>query len=553
MIRKKLLLFLFYFQGIFSMAEVAQFGIQLFTSSMQKIAEVKEQTEAYKTEIIKGLKVLTNLADKERAKTNNLEIISSIKNTLVKKMQLHKDENVTVFGVLTKKIYTSYKKFITLMKQFQIKYGQLSSQHKNSMLMKVAIFIIKSTLSEYLALLSQYNYQLQNVSQKIQTKNQFNSVYTEISENIKFVDPLIDIELSMKSLYQLVSNIDSQSDSLMRFRDLLLSNNALLFNTITNQILDIIDNAHKNESNKNINDPSQIFYNLSDQLSLFENKLFDSINEFEDSQTEAEYSLYKTIALLEINYNKIKKVILYMDNVINNKNYIIADFVKDLYKESLEINKTVKKSKNNYIASASKNNIEFNNLLKTLKDSLFFLMQNINSLQFLSLNQFFNDLNNIIFNYRSLVEFKNKAFKDEGLYFSYIDNYLIDVKKNAIKFQVKIKNINKKSEKSMNPSDINFSALPKISAIPSKNVFDDVRVNNKKNSKGSRHMVKKESIKIHHNNKMKDKKKEGLKDHEKDNALIIEKNHVHDVLKKKHNKAIVKSKINHNNKKEKKV
>ena len=179
MINKKILFGFFYCNIVFSMSELINIGSNLLFGSIAAAAkakaEVQELTKGYKEEIINTQKAMTNIIEKEKAKTNNLLIISSIKNYLIQKIESNKNENGLVIDPLTKIIYTSYKKFYSIIKELKIKYKKLSSnKDKNSTLIKLAILVINSTFTEYISLLKQYNYQIQNVNQKIQTNNKFN-------------------------------------------------------------------------------------------------------------------------------------------------------------------------------------------------------------------------------------------------------------------------------------------------------------------------------------------------------------------------------------------
>jgi len=453
----------FYHSYFFAMSVAADFGVQVFTESIRKMAEVKMQTEGYKQEVIETHKAISSLLEKELSKIRNLRIISSIKDSLVQKIELNKNKNVLVMDSLTNVLYTSYKNLLAIIRQFINKYNEFVSKNKNkNMLLKIGILIVKSSLNEYIELLKKYNYQLQNVSQKIQTDNQFNSVYVDVLENEKFIDPLIENELEIKRLDSFLIDIDGKSDLLIRSRDLLSNNNSLLFNKISNQTLEIINKLEKSESEKDINDASQVFYDLEEQLSLFKSKLFNSFGQFEDSQLEAESYLYKNIALLDINYNKMKKIILYLNNSIENSNYSINDFIKSLYKEVLDTKNVIKKSKKGYIESLKKNNLGFDELMNSLKALLSFLAKNTQKIKYSVLSKFLNSANIDIFNYYNQIIIKNKIIVNDVIYFGYINNYLIDLKDDSIKLQKDIKN---------NSFNVD-SEFKKFSIRPIKDVFD---------------------------------------------------------------------------------
>lgn len=495
MLYKKLLFIFFYGNNIiFGMAQVAQLGVEVFAASMQKMAAVKMQTEGYKQELINTQKAITDIVEKEKAKTNNLILISSIKDYLIQQIELNKNENGLIVDSLIKIVYTSYKNFFGIIKQLKNKYNQLTIKDKNnSMLIKVAILIIYRTFNEYISLLKQYNYQLQNVSQKIQTNNQFNSVYVDVSENVQFVDPLVDVDNSIKNLDSFLFDIDNQSDVLIRSRDLLSNNNLVLFSDISSRILDTINRAENNESNKDVNDSSQVFYNLADQLGMFKEKLLEALSQFQNSQSEASSYLYKTIALLDINYNKIKKVILYLNNSIENTSYTVNDFIKDLYRDLLDFKQVVKKSKNKYLHTLEKNNIGFVDLVNKLKDFMSFLINNSQKLNYASLSQFLNSANSGIFTYHNEVRIKNKMINDQLIYFGYIDNYLVDLKEGIAAFQINIQN------KSVNKDEniVEFNIQPNVT------IFDKIYSHAKHDIKKNKNS---HEIHLNHHDNEKDKK-----------------------------------------------
>lgn len=499
MINKKLLIFLIYCDTSFGMSMASDMAINLFASLVGKAAEKKMHTEGYKSEQGYVEQAAINLVDKEKAKTNNLKLISSIKNSIIQKIELNKNENSLVFDPLTKIIYTSYKNFISLIDQFRNKYNQLVKQGKNNMLVKLGILIINEALNEYLSLLNEYNQQLQNVAKKIDVNAVSTINNNFIIGNSLVLDDLTNVESLMQKLDSYLLIVDNQSDLLIANRDLLSSNNISLFNTIVNKILDIVANMEAYESKKNVSDPSQLFYNFENQLNAFSDKLFDELTQFNIIQSEALSYLYKNIALLNINYNKIVDIILYINNSIENPHYTLNNFIKDLYKDLLESNSIISETQYNYVNVLLKNNTEFNSLIVSLRTFLLFLVTNINKLEFSSLNEFLNRANNSIFNYSNQMKIKNKTLINDIFYFSYIDNYLVDAQNDAIKLQYNIKKIRIKSQSNIDDTDSKQGQMiSKINVIPENSIFDVMyrgRLKRKNKSKDSHTLVIKKGFK----------------------------------------------------------
>jgi hypothetical protein len=524
MISKKILfLIIIHCNIIHGMAQLVQLGVQLVAVSAQQAAAVKMQTEGYKQELINTQKAITDLVEREKTKTNNLIKISNIKNELVKNIEINKNESQLIIDALYKIIYTSYKNFINLSKKFKEKYNKFLVQQTSSsnILFKVGLTAIQEVLYQYIFFLKEYNYQLQNVSQKIEFNGQFNSVYVEMPENEKFIDPAISNNELIKNLDSFLSNTDEKGDTLLRSRDLLSNNNVILFNTISNKILDTINNLENNESNKDIDNMNQVFYDLGDQLSIFKDKLFIALNEFSLSQSEAKSILYKTIALLDINYNKIKNIILYIDNSIESKNYTINDFVKELYKNVLNNKKVIKNSKEIYLNSLSKNNNGLKDLVKLFNDFLVFMKTNIEKINFSMLNEFLNRAKSVIASYQNSILIKNKEIESGVLFLSYLDNFLIELKDNATKFQSNLK------DKSTTKDDIKFNIHP------DSNIFDQIYSKNKNHKKK------------HESNSLKPPKLDSNK-----YDVSLSKNNHTDKSGKAHQKKSSKNKLgNHHNKK----
>lgn len=447
MIYKKFLFFLIYYfifnyNIIFAMSEVLQLGVQLFSSAVGKAAEVRMRTEGYKEELINTQKAITKLIEKEKAKIKNLAIISEIKNDLIKQIEINNNENQLVIDSLYKLINTVYKNFIALSREFKEKYNKLApgEKERSKVLLQIGLFSIKEALYGYLSFLKQYNYQLQNVSQKIQSKGQFNSLYVQMPEDKKFIDPVFDSDDLIANFDLLLAGVDGQSDTLLRSRDLLVNNNLVFFNSISGEILTIINNAAQRESSKDVNNLEEVFYDLSESLSNFKDKLFRALVDFADSRSEAKSILYKLKALLDINYNKIKNIINYMNNTIEDKNYTLNNFIKDLYNNLLENKKIIVASKDSYFESVSKTNIGFNKLAEVLRNFYLFMEKNTQNLGYVLLNEFLNRAKSVIANYKNAVLVKNKEIEDAILFLSYLDSFSINLKANIAKFQLGLEN-----------------------------------------------------------------------------------------------------------------
>jgi hypothetical protein len=451
------------------MSEVLQFGVQLFASSFAKAAEVKMRTEGYKQEVINTQKAITQLLEKEKAKIKNLAIISEIKNDLIKQIEINNNENQLVVDALYKVINTIYKQFIALSREFKEKYNKLPLEQKERSrpLLQIGLFSIKEVLYGYLSFLKQYNYQLQNVSQKIQSKGQFNSIYVDMPEDKKFIDPLFDADDLIANFDVLLVSIDEQSDTLIRSRDLLVNNNIIFFNNISSEILTIINNASNRESSKDVNNLDEVFYDLSDSLSSFKDRLFRALVDFADSRSEAKSTLYKLKALLDINHNKIQNIIKYMNNAIEDKSYTINSFIKDLYNNLLENKNTIVKSKDSYFESLSKTNIGFNKLADSLKNFYLFMEKNIQNLDDAVLNEFLNRAKSVITNYKNGVLVKNKEIEDAILFLSYLDGFSINLKADIKKFQSGIQS------KSSQNNKVQFNISPE------NNIYDKKYSKNK--------------------------------------------------------------------------
>jgi len=489
MVYKKFLLiliyyFIFNYNIIFAMSEVLQFGVQLFTSAVEKAAEVKMRTEGYKEELINTQKAITKLIEKEQVKTKNLAIISEIKNDLIKQIEINNNENQLVVDSLYKIINTVYKNFISLSREFKEKYNKLSVAEKDrsKFLLQVGLFSIKEALYGYLSFLKEHNYQLQNVSQKIQSKGNLNSLYVQMPEDKKFIDPVFDSDDVIANFDLLFSAIDRESDTLMRSRDLLVNNNLVFFNNISSEILTIINNTANKEAIKDINNLKDVFYDLSGSLNIFKDRLFKALVDFADSRSEAKSTLYKLKALLDINHDKIKNIIKYMNNIIQDKNYILNDFIKDLYSNLLDNKKIIVERKDNYFESLSKANTGINKLADLLKNFYLFMKENTQKLDYILLNEFLNRASSVVGNYKNAVFVRNQEIEDSILFLSYLDSFSINLKSDIVKFQ------SRSQKKLSEQKNLQFNISPE------NNIFD------KKYSK-KKHSINKHKGNLNQSNK----------------------------------------------------
>jgi hypothetical protein len=433
---------------------VLDLGIQLFASGIAAKAEVKKRTEGYKHEIIQGLNEITNIIDREAIKIKNLQGISLIKNELIRRIQLNKNKTDLITSPLIDVIYTSYKNYLQIIKQLIEKHKLLGEKTKDSniqIFLHIAIYSLQVTFNEYINFLKQYNYKLQDINQKIQTNNEFIGIYANNNENKKFIDKEIDITTFFINVYELISNNDKEIDGLIKTRSLLSSNNFTSFNLITKNIIDLIDNLENKESKKDISSQSEKFYDYENYLEKFKIELFSAFDQFDVSLGESQSFLYKMISLLDINSNKIKRIIELINNVLGDKNYSIKNFFKELYENFSKLKKEIKINQSQYLNIIKTRDEDFLKLFSELKNYLAFINNNINTILFDNIYEVLRKIRKNMYEYYNLFAIKRETLDNDLMQIGHINSYILDLYNKIEILNSKIKkNITEKKKNSKN-------------------------------------------------------------------------------------------------------
>lgn len=467
-------------------AQAAQIGIDLFGSIANGIAEAKLHNKQLKEENTELNKKIVTTQDNSKIQNDNLFQISNVKEEFAQKVDNYKNNHILTIDDMNQMVYDLYTNYITQSKIFIKKCLLLlkrgAPQKELKILIQISTVAIKSAFLEYIQYIRQYNFQLQNITQIMETNEKKESIFTTTNINNNLVDPLQDLNTFIEDFNNFIENNQAIINTLWNTRKLLLNNTIMTFNNRTKSILESLQNAEEKERSKDVGDEKDIFFDIGPTLDTMKPLLFTTFDQVKENTNILENNLYKTIFLFQINTDKLQSIINYI-NSNENETINITLFLKNLYKEFTEKKESISAKSKQYIQSIKQND-SYSSMLVNIKEYIEFCNNNISTIPTKKLESSIREYKKIIIENETNFNAITQKIMNSVIQIFHINQSITSLINNikSIKNNIKQKNNLNTESKSEITITNNTSILNKKNISPNyqKNVHGSKKISLKK-------------------------------------------------------------------------